>query len=423
MKRLLSITMIICVLMTATISAYAAQTSTHDIAETGADEIPGLLGDVDNDGLISIYDATCIQRWVSELKILSSDAIARANADMDSETTVNDATHIQRYLGKIKGVYFLNRTITKAKADKEAYLASIEEAKRLKAEQEEQAMLQAEYKLRNEIAAKINNFTHTKGVDISEFNGNVDMQKLKEEGYTFVMIRMGFGANQYSQDDSMFEKNVKKAEAAGLDWGAYLYSYALKVSDIQSEINHTLRLLKGKKPTMPIAFDIEDDDYKYSYGMPSDKTLHDMCLTYLRGIRKAGYYPILYTGCSWLKGALNSKELTGTFDIWLAQWYTMMDYKTDKVGMWQYGGETNYIDSPYIKGLNGMFDKDYCFKNYPVIITAYGLNNHPALITRANTAATSALPYDEEDFMKEDGKKVPEGYNGVMGESLKCHNE
>ena len=46
----------------------------------------------------------------------------------------------------------------------------------------------------------------------------------------------------------LFEQNVKKAEDAGLDWGAYLYSYALTEAEAKSEVAHTLRLLKGKKP-------------------------------------------------------------------------------------------------------------------------------------------------------------------------------
>ena len=183
-------------------------------------------------------------------------------------------------------------------------------------------------------------------------------------------------------------------------------------------MQHTLRLLEGKQPTMPIAFDIEDDDYKYSNGMPSDQMLHDICVAYLDGISEAGYYPILYTGCSWLEGALHADDLTGTYDIWLAQWYTEMDY-TENVCMWQYGGETNYIESPYIEGLSGMFDKDYCYKNYPMIITAYGYNNHPALIN-GNFAPTAAPPSKSavpKDYC------LPEGYDGVMGDSIRKRKE
>ena len=99
-----------------------------------------------------------------------------------------------------------------------------------------------------------------KGVDISSLNGDVNIQKIKNAGYDFVMIRCGYGSDLSVQDDSQFENNVKKCEAAGVPWGAYLYSYALNIEDAVSEARHVIRLLKGKRPTMPIAFDMEDAD-------------------------------------------------------------------------------------------------------------------------------------------------------------------
>ncbi len=443
LKPTLSVLMIFVLLFSSAITV-TAEGSTPD-----EQEVYTVLGDIDEDDEVCIMDATLLQFHLAELQLLTEQAILRGDTNLDGETDIVDVTHLQHYLAGGDGYFYLGLDIEQAKtaqatdmenmriaeearAAEEARLAAEAKAKEeaaaakyaadfAKAERTRQAMQDYNARLKvienNSIENQIKNYKRQKGVDISEFNGNVDFNKLKAAGYTFVMIRMGWGSNKYAQDDSYFEQNVKKAEAAGMPWGAYLYSYALNTSAVQSEINHTLRLLKDKKPTMPIAFDIEDDDYKYSNGMPSDKTLHDICLTYLKGIEEAGYYPILYTGYSWLTGALNKKDLTGTYDIWYAQWYTKMEYNTDKVGMWQYGGEVNYLESPYISGLSGMFDKDYCFKNYPVIIPAYGYNNHTALLDK-NLASTSASP-DDESFMQEDGEAVPPGYNGVMGESFR----
>ena len=70
----------------------------------------------------------------------------------------------------------------------------------------------------------------TKGVDISEMNGSVDFAALKSAGVEFVIIRCGFGSDYINQDDKRFEENIRKAEAAGMPWGAYLYSYATTTS-------------------------------------------------------------------------------------------------------------------------------------------------------------------------------------------------
>lgn len=217
------------------------------------------------------------------------------------------------------------------------------------------------------------NINGKKGVDISSANGNVSIDKIKSAGYDFVMIRCGFGSDLNVQDDSQFENNVKKCEAAGIPWGTYLYSYALNKEDAKSEAKHVIRLLKGKKPTLPVAFDMEDGDgYKQRYGMPSNKTLVEICKTFLEEVKKEGYYPMLYSSLSWLNNQLNDKSLLDNYDIWVAQWNSTCDYK-GSYGMWQYGGDVNFLESNSIAGV-GVIDKDKAYKDYPTIIKDGGYN-------------------------------------------------
>lgn len=214
-------------------------------------------------------------------------------------------------------------------------------------------------------------------MDISSLNGNVSIEKIKDAGYDFVMIRCGYGSDLAVQDDTQFENNVKKCEAAGVPWGTYLYSYALNTADAKSEAKHVIRLLKGKKPTLPVAFDMEDGDgYKKKNGMPSNKTLVDICKTFLEEIQKAGYYPMLYASLSWLDNQLNDSSLLTKYDVWVAQWNSTCDYK-GSYGMWQYGGDVNYLESNSIPGV-GVIDKDKCYKDYPTIIKDGGYNGWKA---------------------------------------------
>ena len=61
----------------------------------------GKLGDVDNDGEITIMDATAIQRHIAKLKMLNDDEMSRANTDFDDEISIMDTTAIQRYVAKL----------------------------------------------------------------------------------------------------------------------------------------------------------------------------------------------------------------------------------------------------------------------------------------------------------------------------------
>ena len=218
------------------------------------------------------------------------------------------------------------------------------------------------------------NLTNKKGVDISSNNGDISMETIKNAGYDFVMIRCGFGEDIESQDDNRWEQNVRKAEAAGLPWGAYFYSYACSEESARSELRHALRLLKGKRPTMPVAFDMEDaDGYKADHGGWNYHNVDRACRIFLGGIKDAGYYPMLYTGFEEIENYI-SQEVVDSYDIWFAHWARSCGYKGKNLCMWQYGGETNLIESNSIPGV-GVIDKDLCYRDYPTIIKNGGWNN------------------------------------------------
>lgn len=212
-----------------------------------------------------------------------------------------------------------------------------------------------------------------KGVDVSSNNGKISMEKIMAAGYEFVIIRCGFGENITEQDDTQWEENVRKAEAAGLPWGAYFYSYACTEASAKSELEHVLRLLKGKKPTLPVAFDMEDaDGYKARHGGWNRTNVTRACKIFLEGIAKAGYYPMIYAGFE-EKDNLISPEVWNSHDIWFPHWARECGYKGGNLSMWQYGGETNLIESNSIPGV-GVIDKNLCYKDYPTIIKDSGKN-------------------------------------------------
>ncbi len=216
------------------------------------------------------------------------------------------------------------------------------------------------------------NTTNKKGVDISYANGNIDLDKVKAAGYDFVMIRCGYGSDIRSQDDAQFENNVRKAEAIGMPWGVYLYSYAVNTDQARSEVEHVKRLLKGKKPTMPVALDVEDTAWYQKYGCYNRAALSSIVGTFISGIKAAGFYPMIYTGYYEIRDYLTA-DVVNSCDIWLAEWGRYPDYNASNLGMWQYGGETNLIESNSISGV-GVIDKDKCYKDYPTIIKNGGYN-------------------------------------------------
>lgn len=189
------------------------------------------------------------------------------------------------------------------------------------------------------------------GIDISEFNGNVDIAGLKGQ-IDFVIIRCGYGSDYENQDDTEYEANVKKCEEAGIPYGVYLYSYARNVEMARSEARHTLRLLKGKRPLYGVWYDVEDST------LPAGEAIIDNCVAYCEAIKAAGYYCGIYSFLYWMETRLNSPRLD-PYDKWVAQWNDTLDYE-GPVGMWQF--TNNGL-------LNGRrFDLDRAYRDYPAII-------------------------------------------------------
>ncbi len=67
---------------------------------TSSNPSPTLNGDVDNDGFITIKDATMVQEHVARLKTLTDTSATNADVDKSGDINIVDATYIQMYVAK-----------------------------------------------------------------------------------------------------------------------------------------------------------------------------------------------------------------------------------------------------------------------------------------------------------------------------------
>lgn len=238
------------------------------------------------------------------------------------------------------------------------------------------------------------------GVDISENNGSVDFAALNGSGVKFALIRCGYGDNIASQDDSRFFENVRKAQAAGIPYGVYLYSYALNTAQAKSEAAHALRLLgQIAKPTYGVWFDMEDgDDYKARNGMPSNDTLVKICEAFCVELEAQGYYTGIYSALSWLNNQLNDSRLD-KYDKWVAQVYDVCEYKKP-YGIWQ------YTDKLYIGGRR--FDANWAYKDYPALTKSAQVGKkEKAELTEAQVRAIVRDEYKKQNHIYNTIDEVP----------------
>ncbi len=207
-----------------------------------------------------------------------------------------------------------------------------------------------------------------KGIDVSVHQGKIDWKKVKADGIEFAIIRCGFGSDIPEQDDSRFEANVAGCEENEIPWGTYLYSYATNLTEAESEVKHTLRLLEGKTALYPIYIDMEDaDGYKRKHNV-SDAMCVDICLRFCEEMTKAGYYAGVYANKDWLENRINHARLK-QYPIWLAQWNSKPTYD-GKFGIWQFTSSGN------VDGIGTRVDIDLAYEDYPAIIRSKEVNGY-----------------------------------------------
>ena len=200
------------------------------------------------------------------------------------------------------------------------------------------------------------------GIDVSHHNGWIDWKKVQDSGIKFAIIRCGYGGNSTSKDDIRFSENVTECEKIGMDYGVYLYSYATNVHEAKGEAEHTLRLLKGLKPTFPIWYDVEDK----TQNTLSREDISSQCEVYCESLENAGYYAGIYTFKSWYQQKFTD-EILKKYDSWLAHWTAKTNY-SGPYGMWQYSSRGK------VNGIIGNVDMNVAYKDYPLIIKKNHLN-------------------------------------------------
>lgn len=204
-----------------------------------------------------------------------------------------------------------------------------------------------------------------KGIDISSYNGSINMKKVKESGIEFIILRLGYGKYK-SQIDTKFYENYYKALELGIPIGIYLYSYALNVDDAIMEAKLVINEINNLKIEYPIFLDMEDADGYKSRNKITNSTCIDICETFCNFIEEQGYYVGIYANLDWLNNRINNKRLD-KFDKWVAQWNDNCSYNGN-YGMWQYSSKGSIL------GISGPVDLNYSLRDYPTLIRNAKLN-------------------------------------------------
>ena len=170
------------------------------------------------------------------------------------------------------------------------------------------------------------------GIDVSEWQGDIDYEAVRDAGATFVMMRIGVKLDSGEEPalDKKFLDNIKNAKEAGFKVGVYLYSKALSSEEAIDEAKWILKELDGESLDLPIVFDWEIWSNWNSYHM-SFHDLNKMAEDFIQTVEDAGYEGMLYGSKFYLENFWETQDFE---NIWLAHYASSTDYEGYK--MWQF---------------------------------------------------------------------------------------
>ncbi|MGI5986278.1 MAG: glycoside hydrolase [Clostridiales bacterium] len=141
-------------------------------------------------------------------------------------------------------------------------------------------------------------YTALRGIDVSEHQGEINWQAVRDDGVEFAIIRAGYRG--YSEgklrEDAFFRKNIEGALAAGLKVGVYFFSQAVDTEEASEEARYLLSIISDYDLSLPVFYDWErvSNVGETRTDTVSGSTITDCCLAFCDIIEETGYEAGVY---------------------------------------------------------------------------------------------------------------------------------
>ncbi len=202
-------------------------------------------------------------------------------------------------------------------------------------------------------------YTTRIGIDVSQYQGTIDWQAVRESGVTFAFIRIGgrgYGEAGILYADDMALTNLAGAREAGLDVGVYFFAQAVSEEEAVEEAEFVLALLDGVPLELPVVYDPESilDDVARTDDVSGEQFTKNT-LAFCDRIREAGYAPMVYCNMLWQAYELDLVALQeADLPLWYAD-YEALPQTPYAFSFWQ------YAEDAYVNGVEGQVDLNLQF--------------------------------------------------------------
>ena len=194
-----------------------------------------------------------------------------------------------------------------------------------------------------------------KGIDVSAWQENINWDTVADYGMGFAILRITESGNV---TDKYFEKNYTECQRHNIPMGVYKYSYAMTVSEIESEAKKVVAVLAGRKLQFPVWLDLEWNNQR----VLGSESIHKLAEAFEKIIIAAGYRFGIYCNVDWYENVICSH--LKKYDFWIARYPasdngTLQERLQPDFGVgWQYSSKAK------IPGISGTVDRNIFYKDY-----------------------------------------------------------
>lgn len=192
------------------------------------------------------------------------------------------------------------------------------------------------------------------GIDVSNWQGNIDYAQVKAAGIEIVYIKASEGT---TYKDPYFERNYANAKANGLKVGFYHFVTATNVQAARNQAQFFASVISGKSPDCKLAMDFE----QFREGLSVDE-INEISKAFLETVRQlTGKEVVIYSNLNDAK-TIFSRELASQYPLWVAYWGSESGLLNSSSN-WQNWEGWQYTNRGIVAGVNGYVDRNRFTEN------------------------------------------------------------
>lgn len=186
------------------------------------------------------------------------------------------------------------------------------------------------------------------GIDVSNWQGNINFTQVKDSGIEIVYIKASEGTNFI---DPYFESNYTNAKANSLKVGFYHYLTATSVYDAQRQADFFASVIAGKEVDCKLAM-----DYEQFFG-ESKNEINQIAIEFMKRVKQiTGKDVIVYSD---LNNVINTfgDDVANEGKLWLA-YYSNTQNLINVGSSWDTYIGIQYTSTGEVSGISGNVDRD-----------------------------------------------------------------